>query len=162
MLALTGLFILAGIKTIHNTKILGHYSNSIAQIHLQEIQLLIQADRDLYQAQAAQRSLIFHSNNEQAQLLKRRCRKCSTSLRPHPQGLRAGQHSQCARKNEFIKRYEQWKAISDEITIALANDKTNAEALSYGNYAKAFKELRSYIDDLEESRLKEVEQKPFR
>ena len=70
MLALTGLFILAGIKTIHNTKILGHYSNSIAQIHLQEIQLLIQADRDLYQAQAAQRSLIFHSNNEQAQLLK--------------------------------------------------------------------------------------------
>ena len=66
------------------------------------------------------------------------------------------------KKNEFIKRYEQWKAISDEITIALASDKTNAEALSYGNYAKAFKELRSYIDDLEESRLKEVEQKPFR
>ena len=159
LLALTGLFILAGIKTIHNTKILGHYSNSIAQIHLQEIQLLIQADRDLYQAQAAQRSLIFHSNNEQAQLLKDVAENAQQAYDRTLKALGLASIPSAQEKNEFIKRYEQWKAISDEITIALASDKTNAEALSYGNYAKAFKELRSYIDDLEESRLKEVEQK---
>lgn len=159
LLALTGLFILAGIKTIHNTKILGHYSNSIAQIHLQEIQLLIQADRDLYQAQAAQRSLIFHSNNEQAQLLKDVTENAQQAYDRTLKALGLASIPSAQEKNEFIKRYEQWKAISDEITIALASDKTNAEALSYGNYAKAFKELRSYIDDLEESRLKEVEQK---
>ncbi|MFO1368319.1 MAG: methyl-accepting chemotaxis protein [Marinagarivorans sp.] len=159
LLALTGLFILAGIKTIHNTKILGHYSNSIAQIHLQEIQLLIQADRDLYQAQAAQRSLIFHSNNEQAQLLKDVAENAQQAYDRTIKALGLASIPSAQEKNEFIKRYEQWKAISDEITIALASDKTNAEALSYGNYAKAFKELRSYIDDLEESRLKEVEQK---
>lgn len=159
LLALTGLFILAGIKTIHNTKILGHYSNSIAQIHLQEIQLLIQADRDLYQAQAAQRSLIFHSNNEQAQLLKDVAENAQEAYDRTLKALGLASIPSAQEKNEFIKRYEQWKAISDEITIALASDKTNAEALSYGNYAKAFKELRSYIDDLEESRLKEVEQK---
>ena len=58
LLLLVGLVLYMGLHAISTSKILGGNAVTIAKVNLPEIQLLIQADRDLYQALLAERALL--------------------------------------------------------------------------------------------------------
>lgn len=158
LLALLLIFVFVGMHTVGNTHKLGDYAKTIAKVHLQEIQLLIQADRDLYQALEAQRSLltlspadtralreILQENAQQAQ--DRVLRALSLNQTVSPKDLET-----------FQKLFSQWKSLSDQV-VNLVLDQAGAQAkdLSYGKQKDAFDALRKYIDELEEARLAQVE-----
>ena len=166
LLALLAIFIYAGLHTVHNTGTLGSYSKTIAKIHLQEIQLLIQADRDLYQSLVAQRSLIFQQGGDQAQLKKEFADNAQQAQDRVNQALGLSVTPSQKEREDFAQLFDQWKSLADQVVSLTAagdgQDNAKAMQLSYGKSDEAFSTLRSYIDNLEEVRLKQVEEKTQR
>lgn len=162
LIVLLGIFLYTGLHTISNTAALGGYSKTIAKIHLQEIQLLIQADRDLYQALVAQRSLIFQRSGDLAQNKKDYEDNAQQAKDRVGQALGLSITPAQEERERFAQLYTQWKSLADQV---INNTETNnqdlaaAQQLSYGKANEAFSALRAHLDNLEEIRLQQVEAK---
>jgi methyl-accepting chemotaxis protein len=163
LLILLSIFIYVGLHTVKNTAVLGGYSKTIAKVHLQEIQLLIQADRDLYQALVAQRSLIFQRKGDLATLKKDYADNAQQANDRVNQALSLSIEPSQQERDAFLKLFSHWKSLADQVVAktdsGTPEDLEAAGQLSYGNANEAFSALRAYIDNLEEIRLKQVEEK---
>ncbi|MBK8186115.1 MAG: methyl-accepting chemotaxis protein [Cellvibrio sp.] len=151
-----------GLYAISSSKKLGGYANTIAKINLQEIQLMIQADRDLYQSLVAERTLVYDTNSDTSALIKEHQDNALQARDRVVESLAISDTSTVKEKDHYLKLFNDWKNLSDQVVhLASAGDEkslNSARTLSYGNAQKAFAALRNEIDLLQEKRLEHVNQ----
>jgi methyl-accepting chemotaxis protein len=127
-------------------------SKRLTNRYLPAISLLLNADRDLYQAFIAERSLLDEAAGEHAQALKaghaenlqqaydRVHKYAAMDSSPEAQQLVA----------QFDRGYSQWKATSQQVVSLSAQDPFAASALSFGDSERQFASMRDAIDKLGE------------
>ena len=161
LLLLVVLVMYMGLHAINTSKALGGNAAAIAKVNLPEIQLLIQADRDLYQSMLAERALLQLDVNSHQALFAEQSDNAKQAQDRVYQSLDLSQTSTPAEREEFTRRYNAWVAQAAEVisAIRLSDEASRAAAQekSYGSAAKAFEHLRDYIDELQESRLVDVD-----
>lgn len=161
LLLLVALVLYMGLHAISTSKMLGGNASTIAKVNLPEIQLLIQADRDLYQAMLAERALLQLDSSTHQKLFAEQSENAQQALDRVYQSLDISNSSTPAEREEYTRRYNAWKIQAAEVlnAVRLSDDVSRATALqkSYGPAADAFEHLRTYIDELQEQRLVDVE-----
>ncbi|RRJ83743.1 methyl-accepting chemotaxis protein [Aestuariirhabdus litorea] len=157
------LLMVIAIMGINNIGRVTGSTEGLAQRLLPKINLLLQADRDLYQAQVAERSLIFvnvgtdeykalqkmHSENIQ-QVAERMAK--FDALEDHPEDKKMVQ--------QFGELFAQWRMTTEEInkqrTEGERTGRRIAIDLSFGKGAEQFDAARELIDKLTESVEEEI------
>ncbi|HSC69285.1 MAG TPA: HAMP domain-containing protein, partial [Cellvibrio sp.] len=161
LLMLVALVLYMGVHAIGTSKILGGNATTIAKVNLPEIQLLIQADRDLYQAMLAERALLQLETVAHQELLTEQSDNAKQAQDRVYQSLDISNTSTPAEREEFTRRYKAWQAQAAEVLAAARlSDEANraiAQQKSYGSASEAFEHLRNYIDELQEKRLAHVD-----
>lgn len=162
LLLLAALVLYMGLHARSASKELGDNAVTIAKINLPELQLLIQADRDLYQSMLAERALLQRDSVQHPELFAEQSDNAKQAQDRVYQSLDISNTSTPAEREEFTRRYNAWKVqaaevisavrLSDDASLAIAQQK------SYGSASKAFEYLRAYIDELQEKRLAHVDQ----
>jgi methyl-accepting chemotaxis protein len=162
LLLLVALVLYMGLYAISTSKILGGNATTIAKVNLPEIQLLIQADRDLYQSMLAERALLQLDSSAHQNLFTEQSENAKQAQDRVYQSLDISNTSTPAEREEFTRRYNAWKIQAAEVINAarLSDDASRAIAQqkSYGSAAQTFEHLRNYIDELQEKRLAHVDQ----
>src|SRR5690606_22710284 len=127
-------------------------SGNLATRYLPAISLLLNADRDLYQAFIAERSLLGDEVGEHAQTLRK----------SHAENLqqaheRVQQYAQMkpsaealALVDQFNRGFEQWRQVSQRVIQLVESDPQAASALSFGDSEVRFEAMREAIDKLGE------------
>lgn len=161
LIFLVALVLYMGLHAISTSKILGANATTIAKVDLPEIQLLIQADRDLYQSLTAERALLQLDSSKHQELINEQSENAQQAYDRVYQSLDLSQSSTAQERDEFTRRYNAWKSqaaevinaarLGDELSIASAREK------SFSSAANAFEHLRNYIDELQEKRLVEID-----
>jgi len=164
LILLVFLFLYVGIYSVRSSGLLAKDAKIIAKVNLPEIQLLIQSDRDMYQALIAERALLS-SNLSAAQI--------ATFLKEHKDNLiqardraiksiEASDTGTAEEKQEYLTYLQRWQTISESIIQAAngADEATRASlvARSLGEGFAAFSVARSFLDKLEDKRLSHVEE----
>ena len=127
-------------------------STRLTNRYLPAISLLLNADRDLYQAFVAERSLLDEAAGQYADALKAshaenlqqaydRVHKYA-QMQPGPEAERL--------VADFDRGFAQWKATSSRVVELSASDPTAASTLSYGDSEAHFEAARAPIDQLGE------------
>ncbi|QEY15438.1 methyl-accepting chemotaxis protein [Cellvibrio sp. KY-GH-1] len=162
LLLLVTLVLYMGVHAIGTSRLLGGNAEAIAKVNLPEIQLLIQADRDLYQALTAERALLQVDASQYSSLITEQADNAKQAQDRVYQSLELSNTSTSAEREEFTRRYTAWKTLADDVinNARLSNETSKAAALqkSYGAAADAFQNLRDYIDELQEGRLVYVDE----
>ncbi|WP_049629803.1 methyl-accepting chemotaxis protein [Cellvibrio sp. pealriver] len=162
LLLLVVLVLYMGLHAISTSKVLGNNATTIAKVNLPEIQLLIQADRDLYQSLTAERALLQLDSSEHQSLFTEQSENAKQAYDRVYQSLDISETATSAEREEFTRRYNAWKIQAADVinTARLSDDASRAAARekSYGSAHEAFEHLRNYIDELQEKRLVEVDE----
>ncbi|MDR7089665.1 methyl-accepting chemotaxis protein [Cellvibrio fibrivorans] len=162
LLLLVVLVLYMGLHAISTSKMLGGNAATIAKVNLPEIQLLIQADRDLYQSLLAERALLQLDSSKHQDLFTEQGDNAKQAQDRVYQSLDLSDTATAAEREEFTRRYNAWKIqAADVINSARLSDEASRTAAlqkSYGSAADAFGHLRDYIDELQEKRLAHVDQ----
>jgi methyl-accepting chemotaxis protein len=127
-------------------------STRLTNRYLPAISLLLNADRDLYQAFVAERSLLDEAAGQYADALKAshaenlqqaydRVHKYA-QMQPGPEAARL--------VADFDRGFAQWKATSSRVVELSASDPAAASTLSYGDSEAHFEAARAPIDQLGE------------
>src|SRR5690606_35993328 len=120
---------------------LGDHAVTISKVHLPEVELLIQADRDLYQALVAERALLQLEGTEHTnKLLAEQRDNARQAFERLNKSLDISNTSTSQEREEFTRRYNQWKALADQVISEAADVNTRYAALekSYGAASVAF------------------------
>lgn len=161
LLFLVILVMYMGAHAISTSKLLGQNATDIAKINLPEIQLLIQADRDLYQALIIERDLLQVNSTPDSNLFTEHAENAKQAQDRVYQSLELSNSAAASERDEFTRRYNAWKMEVDSVlnNARLADEENKRIALqrSYGSAATAFQHLRDYIDELQEKRLAHVD-----
>ena len=146
LLVLTGWLGMRGIDQVAAS------GGNLATRYLPAISLLLNADRDLYQAFIAERSLLDSDATAHAQALRSR----------HAENLQQAQErvQQYARMqpgaealgliDQFNHGFEQWRQVSQRVIDLAERDPQAASALSFGDSEARFEAMREAIDQLGE------------
>src|SRR5690606_29406161 len=163
LMVLVVMVLYMGLYSLQSNKMIAANAETIAKVNVSEIQLLLQADRDLYQALAAERSLFV------AGLDERKIREIGAE---HKENIQQGQArileslalsntSTEEEKARFLEYFKRWETLSSDI-VAKASQypELRLEQLprSFGEGYEVFSDLRGYIDLLGERRLDHVNQ----
>jgi len=157
------LFLYVGIYSVRSSSLLAKNAKIIAKVNLPEIQLLIQADRDMYQALIAERALLSPnlSAAQIAAFLKEHKENLTQANDRAIKSIEISDTSTSEEKQEYLRYLQRWQTISESI-IQLANGADDAEraalvARSLGESFDAFSVARKFLDVLEDKRLEHVE-----
>jgi methyl-accepting chemotaxis protein len=161
LLLLVVLVVYMGIYSMNTSHRLGENAVTIAKVNLPEIELLIQADRDLYQALVAERTLLQSDMAADALVAEQRDNAQQTLDRIN-KSLDLSNSSTQAERDEFARLFKRWSDLANEVVrdARASDENTRALALqkSYGEAATAFDDVRTYIDQLQEKRLAHVDE----
>jgi len=150
ILLLAALLIITGALGMQTIRSVASASEALSRHHLPAITLLLNADRDLYQAFVAERSLLSDENGQQGDALRK----------SHAENLQQSYdrvHKYAATQQEpevqeLVTRFEQgfalWKATSLRVVQLAASDPAAARALSFGDSETQFGSMREAIDEL--------------
>jgi len=148
-----------GIYAIKSSSALSANASTIAKTNLPEIQLLIQADRDLYQALVAERSMLEVGFSPQ--ILTELSENAKQAYDRVHESLATSDTATKAEGDEFDRRFNAWKTLSDEVINNVRSGgqegRQLAQKSSFGTANDTFNHLRTYIDELEEKRLAHVD-----
>lgn len=158
------LFLYVGLYSVRSSSLLAGNAKTIAKVNLPEIQLLIQADRDLYQSLTAERALL--SPNLSAQQITAFLKEHKDNLQQaHDRALKSIEISDTATKaerEEYLGYLQAWQRISESIVqsagAADADARVNLLNRSLGESFEAFSKARNFLDELEERRLAHVDE----
>ncbi|MFC3116711.1 methyl-accepting chemotaxis protein [Cellvibrio fontiphilus] len=161
LLLLVVLVVYMGIYSMNTSHRLGENAVTIAKVNLPEIELLIQADRDLYQALVAERTLLQSDMAADALVAEQRD-NAQQALDRINKSLDLSNSSTQAERDEFARLFKRWSDLANEVVrdARASDENTRALALqkSYGEAATAFDDVRTYIDQLQEKRLAHVDE----
>jgi methyl-accepting chemotaxis protein len=157
------LFLYVGLYSVRSSGQLADNAKTIAKVNLPEIQLLIQADRDLYQALTAERALLSPNLTTQ---------QVSTYLKEHKdniqqandrtlESIETSDTASVKERQEFLGYLQNWQRISDSIVQSASSADESARisltARSLGESFAAFSKARGFLDELQERRLAHVD-----
>ena len=157
------LFLYVGVYSVRSSSLLAKHAKTIAKVNLPEIQLLIQADRDMYQALIAERALLSPnlSAAQVATFLKEHKENLTQANDRAIKSIEMSDTSSSEEKQEYLRYLQRWQGISESIIQAAtgADDNTRAALLarSLGESFDAFSVARKFLDTLEDKRLAHVE-----
>ena len=146
LLVLMGIFGMRGIERVTGS------SEVLATRHLPAIGLLLNADRDLYQAFVAERSLLDSDAGEHVQALKashaENLRQAYDRVQKYA-AMQPGAEA-LALVEQFNGGFQQWSAVSQRVIEQVDLDPQAASALSFGDSEVRFDAMRDAIDKLGE------------
>lgn len=127
-------------------------STTLTNRHLPAVSLLLNADRDLYQAFVAERSLLDESAHQYAdQLRAAHAENLQQAYdRVHKFAAMQPGNEALALVAEFDRGYERWKATSLRVLEMSSSDPEGASRLSFADSEAQFEEARTAIDKLGE------------
>ena len=148
--ALAILLVLMGVFGIRGIERVADSSERLASRHLPAISLLLNADRDLYQAFVAERSLLDSDAGDHLDALKAshaenlqqaydRVQKYA-AMQPGPEAM--------ALVEQFNRGFGQWSAVSQRVIEQIDLDPQAASTLSFGDSEARFDSMRDAIDQL--------------
>ncbi|MGY8820910.1 MAG: methyl-accepting chemotaxis protein [Pseudomonadales bacterium] len=148
--ALAILLVLMGVFGIRGIERVADSSERLASRHLPAISLLLNADRDLYQAFVAERSLLDSDAGDHLDALKGshaenlqqaydRVQKYA-AMQPGPEAM--------ALVEQFNRGFAQWSAVSQRVIEQIDLDPQAASTLSFGDSEARFDSMRDAIDQL--------------
>jgi len=152
ILVLAVLLVLMGVLGVRGITQVADSSGKLTNRYLPAISLLLNADRDLYQAFVAERSLLDEAAGEHIAGLKtshgenmqqaydRVHKYAAMDPSPEAQALVA----------QFDQGYATWKATSLNVVQLAGSDPDAASALSFGTSETQFEAMRDAIDKLGE------------
>lgn len=146
LLVLMGIFGMRGIDRVAES------SQQLATRHVPALSLLLNADRDLYQALVAERSLLDSDARDHIEALKashaenleqayERVQKYA-AMQPGAEAL--------ALVEQFKRGFQQWSEVSRRVIAQNELDPAAASALSFGDSEARFDAMRDAIDKLGE------------
>ncbi len=146
LLVLMGVFGMRGIERVTDS------SEVLATRHLPAIGLLLNADRDLYQAFVAERSLLDGNAGAYEQALKASHAENLKQAYDRVQKYAAMQPGAeaLALVEQFNSGFQQWSAVSLRVIEQVDLDPQAASALSFGESEARFDAMRDAIDKLGE------------
>lgn len=163
LIVLVLLFLYTAIYSISASKILAENVKTISKINLPEIQLLIQADRDMYQALIAERALLANNLTSQqvATFLKEHTDNLKQARERATKSIETSNTGSRSETGEFLRYLQTWQSISESIVRSASNADAAARetlmAQSLGEGFRAFSAARTFLDQLEEKRLTGVD-----
>ena len=160
LLLLVIVVVYMGYYSMATSQMLGSNAITIAKVNLPEIELLIQADRDLYQALVAERALLQLDNASTSKLVAEQSDNAQQAYDRIYKSLDLSNTATSVEREEFTRRYKQWRQLADEVMRDAVNPERRAAAQekSYGAAADAFEHVRTYIDELQEKRLAHIDE----
>jgi len=152
ILLLAALLVAIGTLGVRGITQVAESSTTLTNRHLPAISLLLNADRDLYQAFVAERSLLDEGAGEHVAALKtahaenlqqayERVHKFA-DMQPGSEAL--------ALVAEFDRGFDRWKATSLRVLEMAGSDPDAASRLSFADSEAQFEEARTAIDKLGE------------
>ncbi|MDH4582104.1 methyl-accepting chemotaxis protein [Pseudomonas sp. BN415] len=152
ILVLALLMVLVGGLGVQGITQVADSSKQLTNRYLPAISLLLNADRDLYQAFIAERSLLDEAAGEHVQALKADHAENLQQAYDRVHKYAAMDASVEAQQlvAQFDLGYSQWKATSQRVVALSAQDPTAASALSFGDSERQFEAMRDAIDKLGE------------
>lgn len=164
LMLLVLLFLYMGIFAVRSSTTLADNAETLAKINLPEIQLLMQADRDLYQALTAERALfVGQLDARERQVLV--AEHAENIQQTHDRVLESFMLSNTAteqERREFLELLQAWKQITNDIVSRADTDDPQAREQqlerSFGEGFVAYSNLRNFIDVVGERRLEHVDQ----
>jgi len=146
LLVLMGVFGMRGIERVTDS------SEVLGTRHLPAIGLLLNADRDLYQAFVAERSLLDSDAGDHVQALKASHAENLKQAYDRVQKYAAMQPGTeaLALVERFNSGFQQWSAVSQRVIEQVDLDPQAASALSFGDSEARFDAMRDAIDKLGE------------
>lgn len=163
LLLLAVLFLYVGIFAVRASHTLADNAEDLAKVNLPEIQLLMQADRDLYQALTAERALFVGnlSPQERQALVVEHAENIQQTQDRILQSFALSKTSTEQEKREFLQHLQDWKQITDDIVARADTDdplvREQQLARSFGEGFEAYSTLRNFIDVVGERRLSHVD-----
>lgn len=163
LMLLVLLFLYMGVFSVRSSNTLASNAETLAKINLPEIQLLMQADRDLYQALTAERALFVGrlSAQERQALIAEHAENIQQTHDRILESFALSNTSTEQEKREFLQYLQAWKTISDNIVSRADTEDpmVREEQLerSFGEGFEAYSTLRNFIDVVGERRLKHVD-----
>lgn len=150
---------------------LGKRDSNLAKVYMPAMNYLLQADRDLYQAQVAERSMIFVG--VQSDTFKAMTAQHKENIQQARE--RMGKFTKIARDaglveslgiKKLLSSYEtnrdEWEALTKKVYEERSSDtrtgRTNAIELSFGPASKSFESMRDVLDKLGAIILKQTEE----
>ncbi|WP_430461594.1 methyl-accepting chemotaxis protein [Thalassolituus sp. LLYu03] len=133
--------------------------SSINEIYLPAVQLVLNADRDLYQAQIAERTISLGMNSDRFRKMhKENLDQVQTRIGK----VRALAVSDDARRqaDQFLAAFNSWRPKSERLVEGAASGKLSIDessAMSEGTLDKEFESVRDVLDVLGEMLGKEAE-----
>ena len=152
------LFVVVAVDSLLTTRALAQQARTLSDSYFQEITLLLDADRDLYQALVAERGLIaLDDDNERRDALKAEWRDNLKQARERMQKAMDLSDSPKARDfaADLVELHGEWKAAS--AAVLKSRDATQANdadtlAASFDQSAEKFAAVRGKLDTVVEDR----------
>ena len=152
ILLLAGLLVLIGSLGVQGIGQVADSSTRLTNRYLPAISLLLNADRDLYQAFVAERSLLDEAAGEFAQSLRdshaENLQQAYDRVHKYAD-MQPGAEAK-ALVAKFDAGFAQWKSTSGKVLALTESDPAAASALSYGDSEAQFEAMRDAIDKLGE------------
>ena len=152
ILLLAGLLVLIGSLGVQGIGQVADSSTRLTNRYLPAISLLLNADRDLYQAFVAERSLLDEAAGEFAQSLRdshaENLQQAYERVHKYAD-MQPGAEAK-ALVAKFDAGFAQWKSTSGKVLALTESDPAAASALSYGDSEAQFEAMRDAIDKLGE------------
>ncbi|MDO9321227.1 MAG: methyl-accepting chemotaxis protein [Pseudomonas sp.] len=152
ILILAFLLVLMGILGMSGINQVADSSSKLTSRYLPAISVLLNADRDLYQALVAERGLLDEAAGEHSNDLKAAHSENIQQAYDRVHKYAAMQPSSAALDlvAEFDRGFERWKATSQKVVQLAASDPQAASKLSFGDSESQFASMRDAIDKLGE------------
>ena len=152
ILLLAILLVAMGVLGVRGITQVAKSSTTLTNRHLPAVSLLLNADRDLYQAFVAERSLLDESAHQYAdQLRAAHAENLQQAYeRVHKFAAMQPGNEALALVAEFDRGYERWKATSLRVLEMSSSDPEGASRLSFADSEAQFEEARTAIDKLGE------------
>ncbi|MBU2887280.1 methyl-accepting chemotaxis protein [Gilvimarinus agarilyticus] len=162
LMILVLLFLYSSIYSIFSSRTLADNADTIADINLQEIQLILQADRDLYQALTAERT-IFVSGVVDVGVSALKAEHKDNAEQAKQRFLQSLSISNSAtddEKRQFLGLYDAWYQYSSNLVDQAAYGDPNAvdgiELEGFERSYELFDAVRTFMDVVGERRLQHV------
>ena len=150
-----GAILLIGIVTIaiNNTQLLSRIAVDLAEVSIQGLGFIIEADRDMQQALVAERSMLLangdnarlkslqndHSENIEQAITRA---KKYAAIAQNPKGKELA--------TQFEAAHKKWTDITKNVVLLSQKNDPSAIELSYGESSKAFEDARSLLNEITE------------
>ena len=146
------LLVLMGVLGMRGINQVADSSSKLATRYLPAISVLLNADRDLYQALVAERGLLGGAVGAHVNDLKAAHRENIQQAYERVHKYAAMQPGRTALDlvAQFDSGFERWKATSQQVVQMAASDPEAASALSFGASESQFQSMRDAIDKLGE------------